>query len=347
MGAVKNAYEAVGMTRLIITSFLFSLIIMAYILGIDINRLFSDCLVRIGMNGLFVLSMLIPIVCGTGINFAMPIGAICGLLGGVVSLEYDLQGWTGLFTAMAVSLPFALISGYLYGLLLNKVRGSEMIVGNYTAFAVVAIMCLGWIFLPVYNRKIVWPMLGYGVRTTVTLDGSYDKILDRFLSFQIVSDLVIPTGLFLMFAACCYMTHLFLKTKTGMSMQACGSNPKFAISMGININKMRILATIISTVTSAIGMVVYSQSFGFYQFYNAPRNMTIPAIASILIGGASIQKATVSNVVIGTILFQSILTIAMPVANYAVTTGSLSEVVRVMVCNGIILYALTKVEVGK
>lgn len=347
MRTLKKIYEIVGLTRLIITLFLFVLIAMAFHLGIGMTMLFSHSMVRIGMNGLFVLSMLLPIVCGTGINFAMPIGVICGLVGGVISLEYDLQSWGGLLTAIAVSLPLAIISGYLYGLLLNRVKGSEMMVGTYTAFAVVAIMCLGWLFFPVYNRKIVWPMLGYGVRTTVTLDGSYDKILDNFLSFTIMEKLVVPTGLFLMFAVCCYMTYLFLKTKTGMSIQACGSNPEFARSMGIDIDKMRILATIISTVTSAVGIVVYSQSFGFYQFYNAPRNMTIPAIASILIGGATTRKASVSNVVIGTILFQSILTIAMPVANSAVTVGSLAEVVRVMVCNGIIIYALTKAEVGK
>lgn len=45
---------------------------------------------------------------------------------------------------------------------------------------------------------------------------------------------------------------------------------------------------------------------------------------------------------IGTILFQGLLTIALPVANKILPDSSLSEIVRIVISNGIILYALTK-----
>ncbi|MDR2899603.1 MAG: ABC transporter [Clostridiales bacterium] len=342
MEILKKAYEGIGLTRFIITLFLIFLIIMSVAFGIDSEMLLSDCLTRIGMNGLFVLSMLLPVVAGAGINFAMPIGVICGLVGGVISLEYEIAGFAGLMTAIAIALPLAALGGYVYSLLLNRVRGSEMMVGNFTALATVALMSLAWMFFPVTNRKIVWPMLGYGVRMTLTLDGSYENILDDFLAIHFSDKLIIPTGLFIVFLLMCFAIKMFLNTKTGISMQTAGSNPSFAKSIGININKMRSLSLIISCCLSAVGIIVYSQSYGFYQFYNAPQNMTIPTIASILIGGATMKKANVTNVIIGTILFQSILTIAMPVSNVAVASGGLSEVVRVIVCNGIILYALTK-----
>ena len=67
-------------------------------------------------------------------------------------------------------------------------------------------------------------------------------------------------------------------------------------------------------------------------------------LAAILIGGATPKKASVFNVVLGVILFQCLLTLATPVANAVINAGSISEVVRIIVQNGIILYALTKIR---
>jgi simple sugar transport system permease protein len=47
-------------------------------------------------------------------------------------------------------------------------------------------------------------------------------------------------------------------------------------------------------------------------------------------------------VVIGCFLFQGILTLGMPVANVLVPQGNISEIMRILISNGIILYALTK-----
>ena len=92
----------------------------------------------------------------------------------------------------------------------------------------------------------------------------------------------------------------------------------------------------------AVGIIVYEQSFGFIQLYMGPFTMAFPAVAAILIGGASVNKATILNVVIGTILFQGILTMTPSVINSIVQTD-MSEVVRIVVSNGMILYALTRV----
>ncbi|MHC1760798.1 MAG: ABC transporter permease [Negativicutes bacterium] len=347
MEIAKRIYCSIGLSRSIISLFVIFLFVMVSALGIDMRMAISDCLVRIGMNGLFTLSLLSSIVSGTGLNFGLPIGVVCGLAGGVISMEYSLRGFVGFFVAVITAVPLAIGVGYLYGKALNRVKGSEMMVSNYLAFSVVSIFCLVWVFFPVSNRKIIWPMLGYGVRTTVTLDDNYSKVLDSFLSFSLGDGLIFPTGMFLFFAAACAGMWIFLRTKTGMSMQCTGANPSFAKSIGIDNDRMRILGTTISTVLGAIGVIVYSQSYGFYQFYNAPLMMAFPAIASILVGGATPRTAKISHVIIGTVLYHTILTLAMPVANKTVGGGSLAEVVRVLVSNGIILYALTKIGGGK
>ena len=48
------------------------------------------------------------------------------------------------------------------------------------------------------------------------------------------------------------------------------------------------------------------------------------------------------QVLIGTFLFQGVLTLGMPVANVLVPGSTISETLRILISNGIILYALTK-----
>ncbi|HOR12348.1 MAG TPA: ABC transporter permease, partial [Clostridia bacterium] len=50
------------------------------------------------------------------------------------------------------------------------------------------------------------------------------------------------------------------------------------------------------------------------------------------------------NVIIGVFLFQGLLTTSMPVANQLFSGTDLSEIIRMVIQNGIILYALTQVK---
>jgi simple sugar transport system permease protein len=95
----------------------------------------------------------------------------------------------------------------------------------------------------------------------------------------------------------------------------------------------------------AAGIVIYSQSYGFIQLYQAPLYMALYSVSAILIGGASLQRATISQALIGAFLFNALLVIALPVANVAMDSD-ISEIMRVIISNGIILYALTRREVG-
>ena len=133
----------------------------------------------------------------------------------------------------------------------------------------------------------------------------------------------------------------------GMGMAASGSNPNFARFNGINPDHTRIIGAILSTVLGAIGIIIYAQGFGFYQLYSAPMTMAFPAVAAVLIGGATASKISVFNVILGTTLFHSILALASPVAGAIFPEGNLAEVFRVIISNGIILYALSKFEGGR
>ena len=124
-------------------------------------------------------------------------------------------------------------------------------------------------------------------------------------------------------------------------MTAVGSNPVYARASGINIDRMRIISVVMSTMLGAMGIVVFQQSFGFIQLYEGPLYMAFPAVAAILIGGAGVNKATITNVFIGVLLYQGILTMTPLIFN-AVLKVDMSDVIRIIVSNGMILYALTR-----
>ena len=147
------------------------------------------------------------------------------------------------------------------------------------------------------------------------------------------------------FALLAFGMWAFLHTKTGTAMTAVGSNPVFARACGIDVDRIRLLSVIMSTWLAAVGILVYEQGFGFIQLYTAPNNMTLPAVAAILIGGASVNKASIPNVIIGTILFQGIVTMTPTVLNSLIHMD-MSEVIRMIVSNGMILYALTRKTEG-
>ena len=265
----------------------------------------------------------------------------------VAKLRVGLHGAVGFFGAMVLASPFAILFGWLYGKLLNKVKGEEMTIAMYVGFASVMFMCIMWLLLPYTAPDMIWGYAGKGLRTTISVENYWSHILNDFLVVSWGPFFRFPTGeiLFVVFSATCM--GLFLRTKTGTAMTAVGSNPDYARASGISVDKMRIISVIISTMLGAAGIIVYEQSFGFIQLYGAPLAMPFTAIAAILIGGASVNKASMLNVVVGAFLFQGLLTMTPSVINSALQTD-MSEVVRIVVSNGIIIYALTrKTKVSK
>ena len=343
---LKDFINKLGLPTFIILVFVLFIITLGGILGLSVTRLISDTINRVGMNGLLVLAMVPSIQSGTGPNFALAVGIVCGLLAMVCSIAFNFTGWGWLICAIVLAIILAVGAGLLYGKLLNAVKGAEMTIATYTGFSIVSLMCLVWLLAPIQSENMKW-FIGDGLRETIQLDTvNADGILNKFGSFQI-GNIVIPTGMLLFFALACVAVWLFFKSKTGIAVSAVGGSEPFSAASGLNGNKYRIIANIISTILGALGIIVYAQSFGYVQLYSAPLNMAFAAVAGVLIGGASAKKAKVFHAVLGVILFQSLLTMALPVANEVFVGTDLSETLRMIIQNGIILYALTQVKGGK
>ena len=344
MDKLKGWAHSFGLPRLIIAGFLLVLFIAAPIVGADFWMQVTNTINRFSWNAIMVLAMVPMVHSGCGLNFGLPLGIISGLLGATLSIEFGFHGFLSFVMAIVIATPFAVLFGWIYGQLLNRIKGGEMMIATYVGFSSVSLMCMMWLVLPYKSPNMVWGLSGKGLRTTISLEGYYIDVLARILRIKI-GNLEIPTGTLLFFALLALLMWAFLHTKTGTAMTAVGSNPTFAKAAGINVDKIRLLSVVMSTWLAAIGILVYEQGFGFIQLYMAPFYMALPAVSAILIGGASVNKASIMNVIIGTILFQGIVTMTPTVMNNMVHMD-MSEVIRIIASQGMILYALTRRSEG-
>lgn len=83
-----------------------------------------------------------------------------------------------------------------------------------------------------------------------------------------------------------------------------------ATAAGINVDKTRIVATVLSTVIASWGQIIFLQNIGNVQTFNSHEQVGTYAVAALLVGGASIDKATMGQV------FTGIVFVPYPVLHY-------------------------------
>ena len=110
-------------------TYLFIAISVLFIIvsGLDMNYVCSQLLLRLNRNAFIVLALIIPIIAGMGINFAITIGAMAAQIGLLLTINWEITGFAGIMVAALVTLPLALFFGFLIGKLLNKMKGQETI----------------------------------------------------------------------------------------------------------------------------------------------------------------------------------------------------------------------------
>jgi simple sugar transport system permease protein len=341
----KKLFGHVSVPTLIIGGFWIVVLITGVSQGFTLGGMLGETLGRFGRWGLLVLCMVPTIQAGMGPNFSLPIGICCGLLGIVCAIEFGLTGFSWLIVAVLLAVVFGVIAGYLYGMLMNAVKGSEMVIATYMGFAVTFLFCVIWMAAPFTSPVMGW-MMGAGLRSQIALSAvDSAQILDNILRFEILG-INVPTGMLLVVIACCLLLWLFFRSKTGIAISAVGMNPMFARASGLNVDRSRIIANIISTVLGALGIILYTQSFGFADLYVFPLFLAFQAVASVLVGGATAQRARIFHVILGTIIFQGLLTNSLPVLSRLIPVAALAVPMQLIVQNGIILFALTRVKGG-
>ena len=90
-----------------VVTYLFIALSVLFIItsGLDINYVASQLLLRLNRNAFIVLALIIPIVAGMGINFAITIGAMAAQIGLLLTINWGVTGLPGILLAAASSIP--------------------------------------------------------------------------------------------------------------------------------------------------------------------------------------------------------------------------------------------------
>ena len=313
------------------------------------SYLLNEIVTRMGRNIFLILSLLIPIMAGMGLNFGMTLGAMAGQVALIFVTDWQIWGIPGVVLAMILSVPLSALLGLMCGKLMNMAKGREMILGymmNYFVTGLYQLLVLYFMgsIIPIKHASIRLPR-GYGIRTTVNL-ANMRQCLDNEFAI-LYKGVKIPVLNFIIIALLCLFVVWFRRTKLGQDMRAVGQDMEVAQAAGINVDRTRIISIIISTVFAGFGQIIYLQNIGNFPTYTAHSQIGMFCIAALLVGGASVEKASIGNVFLGVILFHTMFIVA-PRAGVAITGDAMiGEYFRVFVSYGVITLALIMYEIKK
>ena len=365
--------------------------------GQTISYVMYELFGRLSRNAFIVLALIIPIVAGMGINFAITIGAMAAQIAALWVIEWGISGLTGFLVAMLMTMPIAAFFGYLIGKLMNKMKGQEMIGGLILGYFANGLYQL--LFLFIFGNLIPLKAPGLvikgstGVANTIDLstDRGFKYALDGLLRVSFSTAVLIICGImavgalvmftmkkmekkkaftyagicvgaiamvqlpvvknlfsmvsvpmvtFFFVGLLCIFNNTLMKTKIGQQFRAVGQNRTVANASGINVDRVRVIAIVISTVLAGWGQLIFVQNMGSFQTYGAHEQVGLYAGAAILVGGASIKKATNGQALLGCILFHLLFIVAPSAGKNLFGDAAIGEYFRVFISYGVIALAL-------
>ncbi|SNS10786.1 monosaccharide ABC transporter membrane protein, CUT2 family [Anaerovirgula multivorans] len=303
----------------------------------------NEVITRLARNSFLVISLIIPVIAGMGLNFGIVLGAIAGQIALVFVTDHSLGGLSGLLIAFLVSTPLAIVFGYLVGQVLNRAKGKEMITSMILGFFANGVYQLVFLvfagtIIPFKTEKLIIST-GMGVRNSVDLIG-VRQALDNVWKIRPYQGLTVPMSTIIVVGLLCLTLTFFLRTKLGQEMRTVGQNMHIAEVSGINVDRTRITAIIISTVLAAWGQIIFLQNIGTLNTYGSHEQVGLFAVASLLIGGASVTKATYRQALLGTFLFHMLFIISPMAGQNLMGDSQIGEFFRVFVAYGVIGLAL-------
>lgn len=393
----------------VVLIFLFLSVAGYFVSGATPTFFLQEIVTRFTRNTFLVLSLIIPVVAGLGLNFAIVIGAMAGQMGLIHTVSLDVGGFPGFLLAMLISTPLAVLFGFLTGKVLNKTKGNEMITSmilGYLANGVYQFiyLVLAGTVIPIPKASMLLQG-GVGILATCSLDGTvkyalndlWKTTLAKFaigaaillivyaiyrvirallkakkentkigVSVWVKSALMLVVSLVVLYLAMfnekaaftlnfvdisistlimigllCLFNVFIFKTKLGQDFRSVGQNQQVAAVAGINVDRTRIIAIIFSTVFAAWGQIIHLQDIGTINVYSNHEQVGLLAVAAILVGGASVAKATNKQAIIGVLLFHAMFAIS-PLAGVALFADEqVGEFFRVFIAYGVIFVSLS------
>lgn len=352
---------------------------------------------RLSRNAFIVLALILPIVAGMGINFAITIGAMAAQIAALWVVEWGIGGIGGFSLAALITVPIAAVFGYLIGSLLNRMKGQEMIGGLILGYFANGLYQL--LFLFIFGNLIPLKAPGLVIKGSTGVANTIDLSTERGFKYALdgLWKLRFGSGLYIICAAAVLATVLLLilkktsrkkaiitlalavaacllyqlppvaaifsmvqipmitfavvgllclfnvglmNTRLGQQFRAVGQNRVVANASGINVDRVRLIAIMISTVLAGWGQLIFIQNMGSFQTYGAHEQVGLYAGAAILVGGASIRKASNTQALLGCILFHLLFIMAPAAGKNLFGDAAIGEYFRVFISYGVIALAL-------
>jgi simple sugar transport system permease protein len=195
--------------------------------------------------------------------------------------------------------------------------------------------------IPFHAQRLLLSQ-GYGLRNTIDLTGIQYAADDLWrvgvvLEGQRVRVPVVP---FALIAAFCGFSLLFQRTKLGQELRAMGQDAHVAATAGIDVDRNRVIATVISTVVAAWGQLLFLQNLGTLNTYSSHEQVGMFSIAALLVSGATVTRATVGQALIGTLLFHTLFVVSPLAGKALLGDAQIGEYFRVFVAYAVITVAL-------
>ena len=377
--------------------FILLCIVCLYFSGLTVPYVMYELVGRLSRNAFIVLALILPIVAGMGINFAVTIGAMAAQIAALWVIEWGISGLGGFLLAMAMTVPIAAFFGYLIGKLLNKMKGQEMIGGLILGYFANGLYQL--LFLFIFGNLIPLNAPGLVIKGSTGVANTIDLSTERGFKYaldglwrvdfgtglfvlcgilavmaivaflrkkqdmkkaavtvgtcavlclaylipavkNLFSMVQIPMVTFLLVGLLCLFNNALMKTRLGQQFRAVGQNRVVANVSGINVDKVRVIAIVISTVLAGWGQLIFVQNMGSFQTYGAHEQVGLYAGAAILVGGASIKKATNTQALVGCVLFHLLFIVAPNAGKNLFGDAAIGEYFRVFISYGVIAMAL-------
>lgn len=366
--------------------------------GLSSSHVMYELFSRLSRNAFIVMALIIPIIAGMGINFAITIGAMAAQISILWVLEWGIPGFAGFVVAALMTVPIAGVFGFFVGKLLNKMKGQETIGSMILGYFANGLYQLVFLFIfgnliPLSNSSLVIKG-SVGVANTMdlsregglkyALDGLWRMPFDQalyvfcaaFVLFIIVrfflskernvklmaarlcvpiaavlliqlpfmrelfSRVTIPMVTFGCVAALCLFNVVIMRTRLGQQFRAVGQSGPVANASGINVDRVRVIAIIFSTILAGWGQLIFVQNMGSLQTYGAHEQVGLYAGAAILVGGASIVRATNAQALLGCVLFHLLFILAPDAGKNIFGDAAIGEYFRVTISYGVIAVAL-------
>ena len=384
-------------TNAVTIMFIVLCIVCMYFSGLTVPYVMYELFGRLSRNAFIVLALILPIVAGMGINFAVTIGAMAAQIAALWVVEWGIAGMPGFLLAMAMTVPLAAFFGYLIGKLLNKMKGQEMIGGLILGYFANGLYQL--LFLFIFGNLIPLNAPGLVIKGSTGVANTIDLSTERGFKYALdglwrvdfgtglyilcaimalialvnflrkkqdlkktlitvgvsaglcvlylipaiaaLFEMVqIPMVTFMLVGLLCLFNNALMGTRLGQQFRAVGQNRTVANVSGINVDKVRVIAIMISTVLAGWGQLIFVQNMGSFQTYGAHEQVGLYAGAAILVGGASIKKATNAQAMIGCVLFHLLFIVAPTAGKNLFGDAAIGEYFRVFISYGVIALAL-------